>query len=399
MYFSSESLETGEIVTLAGGLSVGRARIADRERIIGVVSTQPGLTLGADDSSLRTGEQAYPIALSGRVPIRLSTENGPIRKGDRIMLSSLPGIGMKATGTGMVVGIALEDFDPDRAYSETFINQFGENLIVPEFAPIVPNDPRIHDGCYFGAGGASGEAPCVPLTATSSDGQQQEAARIAAAEAKERALRALAQTPSARRSLPDGQLVSVGQIVMFVDLSYRYLDAEQSDMLALLAGTVVPATEEEIDSDTLFGRITQLASRFVDGVLAIIRLEADEVATDRLCVGTTCVDEATLRGLLEQSGEQGGTAAESLEQAPNPPVPSGESLVPEMSASDPSVVPSPTSSDTGSPMTDTGVVASIPEAALPNPPESGDSSTETEVVAVPVSSGASTDVSSEPTSP
>jgi len=300
VYFSSDRLEAGEIVTLAGGLSVGRARIEDREQIIGVVSTQPGLTLGADDSSLRPGERAYPIALSGRVPIRLSTENGPIKKGDRIMLSSLPGVGMKATGTGMIVGIALEDFDDRKAYSQTFINQFGENLIVPEFAPFVPNDPRINDGCYFGAGGASGEAPCVPLSATTTDGQQREAERIAAVEAKQRALEDLARTPSSQRVLAGGQVVSVGQIIMFVDLSYQYLDTAQSEMIAMLASSG-ELSESNTENPTLFERMTHLASGFVDGVLSIFRLESKEVQTDELCIGATCVDEATLQRLLNES--------------------------------------------------------------------------------------------------
>ncbi|MEZ0208663.1 MAG: hypothetical protein ACAH17_00595, partial [Candidatus Paceibacterota bacterium] len=51
--------------------------------------------------------------LSGRVPLKVSTENGPIAVGDRIVLSNVPGVGMKEGGTSTeaVVGIALESFD------------------------------------------------------------------------------------------------------------------------------------------------------------------------------------------------------------------------------------------------------------------------------------------------
>ena len=48
------------------------------------------------------------------MPVKVSLENGSIKKGDRITSSSISGIGMKATDGGRVVAIALEDFIPDR---------------------------------------------------------------------------------------------------------------------------------------------------------------------------------------------------------------------------------------------------------------------------------------------
>lgn len=100
------------------------------------------------------------------MPVKLSTENGPIKKGDALMLSSLPGIAMKAKGTGTVIGTALEDFDEDRMYSETFINQFGDDMVDPVYAPVFTNtDPRIHDGCYYSGGVAAGDEPCILLLA------------------------------------------------------------------------------------------------------------------------------------------------------------------------------------------------------------------------------------------
>lgn len=39
--------------------------------MIGIVSTAPGATLGPE------GDTAYPIALVGRVPVKVTTENGP----------------------------------------------------------------------------------------------------------------------------------------------------------------------------------------------------------------------------------------------------------------------------------------------------------------------------------
>jgi hypothetical protein len=53
-----------------------------------------------------------PVALSGRVPVKVSTENGPIKTGDSLTASSTPGIAMKATKAGVVLGVAMQDFNP-----------------------------------------------------------------------------------------------------------------------------------------------------------------------------------------------------------------------------------------------------------------------------------------------
>jgi hypothetical protein len=51
------------------------------------------------------------VALSGRVPVKVSLENGEIKKGDYLTSSSTPGVAMKALRPGPVVGKALEGFD------------------------------------------------------------------------------------------------------------------------------------------------------------------------------------------------------------------------------------------------------------------------------------------------
>ena len=51
------------------------------------------------------------IALSGRIPTKISTENGNIAVGDYLTVSSVPGVAMRATGPSMVIGRALEGYD------------------------------------------------------------------------------------------------------------------------------------------------------------------------------------------------------------------------------------------------------------------------------------------------
>jgi len=306
MYFSSDDLEPGEIVYTKGQLSVGRASQATKQKIIGVVSTKPGVTLGSDDSSLTAGENGYPIALTGRVPVLLSTENGPIAVGDELMLSSIPGVAMKATGTGLVIGVALEDYNGERAYSDTFINQFGDDIVVPSYKPISRNnDPRINDGCYYGGGNASGEEECVPLVATTTDGQIAEAEYLAAVEARDRELKKLAKIPAKVESLATGETVRVGKVTMFVDLRRRYFDEASETMIANL---LTATKEADIDSEetTIWQRLVKLAGSFVDGVLSILELKADRIeVTNELCVEDVCINAEELKALLQASNNDG----------------------------------------------------------------------------------------------
>jgi len=121
-----DSLEKGDIVSIVkedkssniesnknNSDIFGIAKASDTNKnIIGIISTQPGMTLGGGI------ENAKPVALSGRVPVKVNTENGPIEVGDRISLSSIPGVGMRATSSFQTVGTALESYPPadaDRA--------------------------------------------------------------------------------------------------------------------------------------------------------------------------------------------------------------------------------------------------------------------------------------------
>lgn len=70
-------------------------------RIMGVASTRPGFLLGAMPNS-------QAVALAGRVPTRVSTVNGTIAIGDPLTTSEYPGVAMKATKPGMILGYALE---------------------------------------------------------------------------------------------------------------------------------------------------------------------------------------------------------------------------------------------------------------------------------------------------
>lgn len=106
-YYSSEAMEAGNMVMLDATQSAGIKKTtgAYQKGMLGIVSTLPGLTLGPD------APNAYPVALVGRVPVKVTTEGGLIKAGDYVTSSSLEGFGMRATKAGAVIGKALEDLD------------------------------------------------------------------------------------------------------------------------------------------------------------------------------------------------------------------------------------------------------------------------------------------------
>ncbi len=103
------SIEPGEIVSMdtTEELLIKRSVNAYDRRMLGVVATRPALVIGGREGKGVTGK---PVALSGRVPVKVTTENGPIKKGDSLTSSSKPGIAMKAIKTGQIIGVALEDY-------------------------------------------------------------------------------------------------------------------------------------------------------------------------------------------------------------------------------------------------------------------------------------------------
>ncbi len=288
MYFSSEDLLTGDIVALRGGLSIGRATEGDDTYIVGVISTKPGVTMGYDDSSLVSNEVGHPVALKGRVPVRLSTENGPIKKGDRIALSSIPGVGMKATESGTTVGIALEDFDGDTAYSEGYLNQFGDDLVKAKLKPLSKDiDPRTQDGCSFGGGSAQGEAGCVKDKVT------EVKVETVTIDNRTEILKELSREDALSMTTREGKAVEVGQVIMFVQLDNHMIASETNILKELLATSTL---ENGSGEETLWSRIKTLAQNFVDGVLSVAGIKTDE-----LCVGEVCVNESEFLKIIENS--------------------------------------------------------------------------------------------------
>ncbi len=113
------TIEAGDIVAADPNNSqnVIKSSQAYQNTLLGIISTAPGMTLNTNQVN------GKPLALAGRVPVKVNLENGVIKTGDPITSSSIAGVGMKATQAGRVIGIALEDYSASSQGSITvFVN-------------------------------------------------------------------------------------------------------------------------------------------------------------------------------------------------------------------------------------------------------------------------------------
>ncbi len=115
-YPASEDVEAAEIVAIDQNTS-GKALVKkakEDDLLVGVVSTAPAISINGSFLMLSPRPEANShnpmVALAGRVPVKINLENGPIKKGDRVAASSVPGVGRRAKLGEQSVGFALEDW-------------------------------------------------------------------------------------------------------------------------------------------------------------------------------------------------------------------------------------------------------------------------------------------------
>ena len=117
IYRSDIELVPGNIVRLGGELEITKTVKAYDEEVFGIISTAPGFLL---NSKLKMVENAYPVALKGRVPCLVK---GPVRKGQRIVASDVEGVGM-----------ATDEFNPISIIGRALDNKTSEDIGAVEVA-------------------------------------------------------------------------------------------------------------------------------------------------------------------------------------------------------------------------------------------------------------------------
>lgn len=108
--------EPGDVLVISttADRTVERSAEAYSTLVAGVYATKPGVLLTEEhiDADL---SGMVPMGVIGVIPTKVCGENGPIRRGDLLVTSSLPGHAMKAdldkVKPGQVIGKALESFD------------------------------------------------------------------------------------------------------------------------------------------------------------------------------------------------------------------------------------------------------------------------------------------------
>ncbi len=154
MYPIEGAIEPGDVVAFAGeGPKLIRAWHGGELPLAGVISSEPAFLMGqsySDEDDGGTPPPAFsggrfvgaekhgridravlheietnhraPLALAGRVPCKVSDQNGPIRAGDLLTVSTIPGHAAKAIEAGPVIGTALELFDRGAGKILVFVN-------------------------------------------------------------------------------------------------------------------------------------------------------------------------------------------------------------------------------------------------------------------------------------
>ena len=107
-----DGLEPGDVLVVGEDGKLARSTQPYQPTVVGVYSTRPGFVGGQPAEGELEGH--IPLAVVGVVPVKASAENGPIRPGDLLVASSIPGHAMKAgpnPPAGTVIGKALEGLD------------------------------------------------------------------------------------------------------------------------------------------------------------------------------------------------------------------------------------------------------------------------------------------------
>lgn len=109
-YAADSPLQAGMIVKLSGDKTkVIPVSQSDNDKMYGIVirSNDAPLTLSEGEAP-----QAVFVVTNGKYQILVTDQNGPIKKGNYLIVSAVEGVGMKANATiKYIVGKALSDFD------------------------------------------------------------------------------------------------------------------------------------------------------------------------------------------------------------------------------------------------------------------------------------------------
>jgi hypothetical protein len=121
----SSSYQPGDVLVI-GNDALGEVQKSSEPYstlVSGIYATRPGLV--GHRQSLLKGFDSIPMGMVGVMPTKVTTENGPIHKGDLLVSSSTPGYAMKGTDRnrmlGAVIGKAMGDLVSGQGVVEVLV--------------------------------------------------------------------------------------------------------------------------------------------------------------------------------------------------------------------------------------------------------------------------------------
>ncbi len=123
-FLTSDKLALGSIVSLQNNTAdqVSAASTSNVNNIIGVVTSDSNSPLSLSSSQAKQ----IQVATSGIVRVLVSDMNGPVSQGDQITASPIKGVGMKATDSVKVVGIAQGSLSSKEGTKESYKDKDGK---------------------------------------------------------------------------------------------------------------------------------------------------------------------------------------------------------------------------------------------------------------------------------
>jgi len=108
-FAADEIYDAGTVVKLGGLEEITKTMEEEDTDVFGIISAKPGFGLNGSAGPKETHPH---VAMTGRIPCKVI---GPVKKGDRLCSSEIPGVAKKAdiqsVSSFAIIGRALEDFD------------------------------------------------------------------------------------------------------------------------------------------------------------------------------------------------------------------------------------------------------------------------------------------------
>ena len=119
-YLADAKYVEGTVLVLGGAQEITISSTTHAPEVVGIVSTNPAHLMNSE----LTGEHVVAVALTGRVPCRVT---GKIKKGDRLVASHIAGVACAYDKAlyepGCIIGKALEDFDGEEGVIEVVVGR------------------------------------------------------------------------------------------------------------------------------------------------------------------------------------------------------------------------------------------------------------------------------------